>query len=481
MREGLLFLLAILLCNGSLFSQNKELLYDFTEIPQAILLNPGMNTSFSWYAGIPLASGIYGQAGTSGITVHSLFANDGLDINDKVRDRALNGMTKRDEFGGTIQIDLLHGGYRSKKNPNHFYSFGVYFESNTILYWPQDLAYLGFDGNADQLGRRFDLGHLKTRGEGLTVFHFGLNKEVDRNLTVGLRGKLYSGIYDFHSSKNSGYFVTEEGQNNLLSNTLVADMQLRTSGFEEIRAILDDEISGSVPNVITKRALLGGDLGLGVDLGFTYQLNQRTVITGSLLDLGFVYHSGDVKGYSLQGSATTEGVEVILPDAFNDPNADFWQELVDEIEALIPFEDTFNSYITFRPTQLYGSIRYNFGEPVNGDLDCDCDIGVTDADSRFQYRNAVGGQIHMINRPRGPQAALTAFYLRRVGNFMALKTTYTADKFSMTNIGLGINFQAGPVNFYVMANNLLGYQNLADSHYASFQIGLNILSWGTNR
>ncbi len=481
MRERLLLMLAVLFGIAPLFSQNKELLYDFTEIPQAILLNPGMNTSFSWYAGIPLASGIYGQAGTSGITVNSLFANDGLDINDKVRARALNGMSKRDEFGATLQIDLLHGGYRSKKNPKQFYSFGVYFESNTILYWPQDLAYLAFDGNADQLGRRFDLGHLKTRGEGLTVFHFGINREIDRKLTVGARGKIYSGIYDFHSSGNTGYFVTNEGQNNLLSNTLVADMQLRTSGFEEIRAILDNEISGSVANVITKRALLGGDLGLGIDLGFTYNLNQRTVITGSLLDLGFVYHAGDVKGYSLQGSATTEGVEIILPDAFSDPNADFWQDLVDEIEGLLPFEDNNSSYITFRPTQLYGSIRYNFGEPVNGDLDCDCDIGVTDANTRFQYRNALGGQLHMINRPRGPQAALTAFYLRRVGNFMAVKTTYTVDKFSMSNIGLGVNFQLGPVNLYAMANNLLGYQNLADSHYASFQIGLNILSWGSNR
>ncbi len=69
-----------------------------------------MQTSFSWYAGIPLTSGIYGQAATSGITVHSIFANDGLDINDKVRNRALDGMNQRDEFGATIQLDLLNGG-----------------------------------------------------------------------------------------------------------------------------------------------------------------------------------------------------------------------------------------------------------------------------------------------------------------------------------------------------------------------------------
>ena len=65
-------------------AQNKELLYDFTEIPQALLINPGMATSFSWYAGIPFASGINGQAATSGITVNDLFANDGLDFNVKV-------------------------------------------------------------------------------------------------------------------------------------------------------------------------------------------------------------------------------------------------------------------------------------------------------------------------------------------------------------------------------------------------------------
>ena len=146
-----LFLLVILMGYTTLCSQNKELLYDFTEIPQALLLNPGMEAAFSWYAGIPFTSGIYGQAGTSGITVHDLFANDGLDINDKVRTRALNGMTQRDEFGETVQVDLFNGGFRSIKNPQDFYSFGVYFETNTILYWPRDLAYLAFDGNADQL------------------------------------------------------------------------------------------------------------------------------------------------------------------------------------------------------------------------------------------------------------------------------------------------------------------------------------------
>ncbi len=184
-------------------------------------------------------------------------------------------------------------------------------------------------------------------------------------------------------------------------------------------------------------------------------------------------------GYSLQGTATTEGVEVILPDAFSDPNADFWQDLVDEIEALIPFEENTIAILLLDQRSCMVPFAIILGNLWMA-IDCDCGVGESSADNRFQYRNAVGGQLHMINRPRGPQAALTAFYLRRVGNFLSLKTTYTVDKFSFSNLGVGINVQAGPVNFYALANNLLGYRNLADSQYASFQIGLNILSWGTN-
>jgi hypothetical protein len=86
----------------------------------------------------------------------------------------------------------------------------------------------------------------------------------------------------------------------------------------------------------------------------------------------------------------------------------------------------------------------------------------------------------MMKRPRGVQAALTAFYQRRFGRTLALKTTYTIDKYSWTNIGAGLNVQAGPVNFYVLADNLLGYANIADSHHVSLQFGFNIISWNDN-
>ena len=483
MRSWLILFISIFLGANSASAQHRQILYDFLEIPQAIMLNPGMKTHYKWHAGIPLLSGISVQGATSGLAVNDIFANDGLDINDKVRDRAVFGMDTRDDVTGVYQIEVFSGGFRGKNRPENYFTFGAYHEGFVINYWPRDLAILAYLGNADQLGRRFDLSHLKIRGEILNVYHFGWNRKMSRELTLGARGKLYSGILEFNSTNNDGYFVTNEGQNNLLASTLVSDMSVRSSGVEEIRSILSDDNldrSSALARVFTKRGMLGGDLGLGLDLGFSYDLNRQTLITGSILDLGFMYHSTDVRNFTLEGSATTEGIEVILPNALLDPDADFWQDLVDEIEALIPFEENNNNYFTFRPIKIYGSIRHNFGEPALSKEDCDCTITTKDRNRYFEYTNSVGGQLFMVNRPRGPQAAVTAFYQRRFGNVLALKGTYTVDKYTFSNLGLGINLQAGPVNFYLMADNLLGYSNLAASHYASFQFGLNIISWQSN-
>ena len=468
--------LFIVLIAALLSGQNKQVLYDFDEIPQSLLLNPGVETDFQWFAGVPFLSAVSGFAGTNGITVNDIFADDGLDINDKVRDRMVAGLTSKDQFSQGLQIDLFNGGYRSAYS-GLFYSFGAYLEMDNILYWPQDYALLAFEGNADQLNRRFDLGDLKTRGSVVAVYHFGINKKLNNTLTAGVRGKLYSGITDYNATNNSGYLVNTQGQNNSIATTLSADMQLRSSGFGDLN---NAENQGTLPSTFVKRALFGGDLGLGIDLGFTYRLNERTAITGSVLDLGFIYHSGNVFKYSLNGNATVEGIQVNVLRELANLNRDFWQELVDEVEELVPFETTNSAYITFRPTQLNASIRHNFGRPIGSDEDCDCSI-VDSQNNILKYRNSAGAQVYAINRPRGPQVALTGFYLRRFGRFMAVKGTYTVDKFSRTNIGVGINFQAGPVNFYAIGDNLLSYQNIAASNYASFQLGLNIISWGGKR
>jgi len=485
MRMVCKIVLVVVFCCATTFAQNKQLLYDFYEIPQSLMINPGVKTSQKWHVGVPVISGISVQGASSGVTVNDLFANDGVDFTTKVQERLLDVMGNRDDFGSTSQIEGFTIGFRRKNRPDDYYSFGMYGEMDVISYWPKDLAILAFEGNGgNNIGRNFDLGDLNLRGEMVNVLHFGINRKVNSDLTMGIRGKLYSSVFQFQSIKNSGSFVTTQGTNNIFESAINADMQLQTAGVKGFYDIVDED-SGTtrkdVERLFSKRVLLGGNLGLGLDFGFSHQLNQQTTITGSILDLGFIYNAKDVWNYTFSGSTVTDGISVILPNDINNLDNDLWQDLIDEIDEALPHGENQEAYISWRPVKLYGSIRYDFGEGGNPLSDnCGCAVNPGGGINRDYYRNSLGGQLFMIKRPKGIQPALTGFYQRRLGRAITLKATYTMDKYSYTNVGLGTSLQMGPVNFYVLADNLLSYSNLADSHYASLQFGFNIISWNDN-
>ncbi|MEM1259084.1 MAG: DUF5723 family protein [Bacteroidota bacterium] len=483
MKKTVLFLWTVLLGTALSHAQNKQLLYDFYEIPQSLLLNPGVKTPYKWHTGIPFLSGFSLQAGTSGITVNDLFADDGIDFTTKFRERAINGMRKNDDFGGSGTVELFNVGFRRRNHPSDYVSFGMYGEGFIAQYWPEDLAVLAFEGNANNLNRRFSLNQIVSQGEAVNVFHVGLNRRLNSKWTIGGRAKIYSSVFEFRSANNDGYFVTTQGEDNILRNTLVADVTLRTSGVQEILDILDEDSNttgADLANLLLRRSLLGGNLGLGFDIGFTHAFGRNSYITASLLDVGFIYHTNAIKNYTLKGAASNEGIEIILPEDLTDFNTEIWQELIDDIEEQVPFENNEESYITLRPVKLNASFRYNFGERNPKTKSCKCSIKTVSRVENLDYVNAMGGQLFMMNRARGPQAALTAFYQRRLGNALVIKSTYTIDKYTFSNVGLGLNLQTGPLNFYVLADNLLGYSNIPDSRYASLQFGFNIISWNGN-
>jgi hypothetical protein len=45
-----------LLISISCLSQNKQILYNFTSVPQSLMINPGADVSYKFYFGVPLMS-----------------------------------------------------------------------------------------------------------------------------------------------------------------------------------------------------------------------------------------------------------------------------------------------------------------------------------------------------------------------------------------------------------------------------------------
>ena len=86
----------------------------------------------------------------------------------------------------------------------------------------------------------------------------------------------------------------------------------------------------------------------------------------------------------------------------------------------------------------------------------------------------VGVQFYAIKRPKAIQTALSFFYVRRLLRNLTLKSTWTMDALSWTNLGLAVVGDLGPINVYLAADHLLGYSNLAKARGASIQFGMNI-------
>ena len=312
----------------SLFSQNKEVLYGLDETPQALLLNPGTRISNAFHIGIPLMSHFHFNGGSSGISAYDIFQKSSVDINTRIRNK-ISELDGRDFFTATQQLDILNFGWKNKQE--FYFSGGVYQEFDFIFYFPKDLAVLAWEGNSDYIGKKFDLGEVNTRGDLLMVYHLGATKRWSKKLTIGARAKIYSSLLSFSSTDNSGTFETRisESGNNIYEHIINANLSLNTSG---IASLIDLEDSSQAPNKILNRAFLNGNLGLGIDLGATYEINEKLTASASFIDLGVIFHSKDVESYTINGEYTLDGIELLFPPlGTSDTSPPYYDDLIDEI------------------------------------------------------------------------------------------------------------------------------------------------------
>ncbi len=450
-------LIFILWVSVNCFSQNRQIVYNFTSVPQSMLSNPGSDVSYNWFVGIPLLSGFSANAGSSSFSVYDLFADNGIDFNAKLRDVVFS-TSRDDKVIANEQLEIFSGGFRlGDWQSNSYISFGMYQELDVLTYMPKDYAILLLDGNKDYLGKVFDMGDLNARGELISVFHLGYHKKVNEKLILGARGKIYSSIFNVSSTKNSGYFYTIQGTNSVYDQVISANGLVNTSGLTNYI----DNYSGNAKSDIVSKAFLGGNLGLGLDLGLTYYPKENLQFTASLIDIGFISHTKEIESYRWKGYYNYVG---LTPDFVLSNSND----ILDEFNEAIPLDTLHTKYTTWRPLKFNSSIQYSFGDGRSSDCNCT-------GENEKKYTNSVGAQLFAMSAPRTPLMALTAFYRRQIFDSLEMKATYTVDSFSAKNIGLGLSTTLGKVNFYILADNLLEYKDISKANSLSFQLGFNII------
>lgn len=453
---------------GILFcqAQNKQLLYNANGLPQSLLNNPGANVNFDGHIGVPLLSKFHISVGSSGVNLFDIFDDSKPDVNRKVS-AAIRRLTRNDYFTLHQQLEILSFGWRLDNG--QYLSAGVYQEMDMFAYFPKDPALLVNEGNNAYLNVPFDFSDVSFTGEIMTVYHLGVNKKINKKLTVGVRGKLYSGIFNVASTNNSGKFITRDDLNTPNFYRHFAEninIRVNTSGYASLNNT-GMTVKESTAELL-KRSFFGGNIGAGIDLGATYNLADNFRLTASVLDIGIMYQQHDVENYLYYGDYETDGIEPLFPDvAPNSNTIPYWDIFEDAVDRNLKDETLNENYTTWRPVKFNAAIEFGFEEMLEV-----CDYRKTY--KRRNY-NLIGMHLFGVKRPRTMNYALTTYYDRKFSNNFRAKVSYTIDDFSYYNVGLLVSKKIKKFNFYIAADNLAGYLNLAKSQSASIQFGMQFI------
>jgi hypothetical protein len=437
-------------------AQNKQVLYDFAELPQTLLSNPGAETNYKFHFGLPLMSGLSIDLGSSGAVLTDVFAYDNINIDNKIS-TLLNNLTTTDFVKFNSQIEVLNGGFRT--NTKTYISFGFYNEIDAISYYPKDFFILFSEGNNPHLNKSFSASQLLYKLDVLGVIHAGVSRKINDKLTAGGRFKIYSSALNIESSNNTGTFTTVLGTDNIYKHYFSnININARSSGLFNEDEVIEDS------DTYVNNTFFGGNLGIGFDFGATYHINQQLEFSGSVLDLGFINHKKNIKNTTAKGNFIFEGVEFQY-----DPNnpINYWGQIDSNFRKQLPTAENQESYISWRPVKLNASLKYSFGE-IRSKI-------CYDNTYKDFYTDAIGVQLYSIFRPLSPQLALTGFYQKSITHKIHTKVTYTIDDFSYANIGAGLSAQFGKVNLYGMLDNILEYRNLSSANSISLQVGFNVI------
>ncbi len=406
-------------------AQNQNILYDFDQLPQTLLLNPGAEVDYNKHVGIPLMSNIFGQVGAT-----NTFGNfSDLDVN------------KGDFFKLNQQIEVVNAGFRFK-NPSYYLSFGMYSE---------------LDGGGNIGNGNIDQKYFK--GDLSGIFHVGISKRMNNRLTIGTRLKFISGNLNASEQINPDEYHIGFSNPNYLQYFKDLGILFDSSGISIPGTnTIFDGIAKLAPSLFFAE---GAGMGMGIDFGFTYRASKNITVMASALDLDFIPYSNKYIIYVFDENSSN-----------NKPS----------------YTEEFN-YNAFRSPRINASVKYKFYKnkrdrhTVFRNVYCDYNAirDVSTDEVGIQAYSYFGkdkidwaGTSSDYSLEKIDWAA-TAYYIKDFNKYLSAKLTYTYNKYYAKNIGLGVSTHINLFNLYFTVDNLLNLPQINDSKYQTFQFGMNLI------
>ena len=426
-------------------AQQDLTLFNFTDIPQSSYSNPANQFNGKFFIGLPVLSSSYYSLSNSGFAYSDFIKKDGdslrLDFNSMI-----SGLEEENFMSINTKIDLISFGFKVGKQTQIM--FNVTENINFRFNYTKDLmtfihkGNLAFDNNtADCTGTAFSANYYREYG-------VSLSHQFSDKLRVGARLKYLYGLANLDTKRSDLKLTTDP---NTYALTATSDILINTSGNT-------DFLSSS--NLTGKDGFVSGtgNRGFGVDLGVNYELNEKLSLNASVLDLGFINWNSNTTNYLInKGRSYFDGIEI---DAFS-PQDDTtgtssYDRLVDSLEVAFNVQETNKSYTNPLVGRIYMGANYKFNEKL-----------------------VFGGLIQSEFYKRNIKPSLTLSTNYKVSKWIGVAASYSMINRSFNNLGVGININHGPVQIYIVSDNILSGFRPQHARHAQVRAGINFIFGST--
>ena len=431
---------AILATASTTFAQMSSTLYFMDQNPLIHNFNPSFQPTDKMYIGMPGLSLVSVNAGNSKLAFEDIYVPRTIDgknttvlfLHPEATNELRNVMNKispRDRIFADYNIQLLNFGMRIKEKSYVSFSLSNRMEMNTIF--PKELfkAALMSEENGSESEYSFGLGKFSSTMNCYSELAFGYSYAFSEKFQMG--GKLkflipHAGYrtdfkdMDLYVSKDEWRFTGE------------GEVDASMPGLE----IYQDE-EGKIDSVDFNDDLKAKDFtkskgaGLALDFGVTYNPIKSVKLSASLLDLGFIHYSKELHKIKKNEDFIYNGLKYGIDDIHKRDSADLWEPYEEMLDNMYVVDESegYNSMLTAKA--LLG-VEYSF----------------------FENKMSVGAlsKTYFLRGCASEEFMLAYNY--RPNRIVSASASYTVTNGMFSNIGLGVNLNLGPVNFFLAADQI---------------------------
>lgn len=422
---------------GQMNAQSGLTLYNFNAVPQNLHMNPGYDQQARLWIALPAISGIYVGYHNSAFTPFDLLEK-GSDVNENL-DNIITNLEDNSQLALRNEIDLIGIGFRTKVG---FFTVGARLTNEYTTDYPKDLMLFARFGNTAPDLRAANLSDWDFELESRYDYYIGWqSKFLEDKLSVGVRAKYIFGMANVYAERTNFSIVTQDDSKLILD----TDVLIKTAGA--VNFINE----GGFKNINYTETMFPDNKGFAFDLGGTYDINEQIQVSASVLDIGSITWAANNYDLVSKGRFEFEGVDADL--AADEPiNENFFDDLQDSLFKALEFDTVAGqSYTRSLSPRMFIGATYSFNEKHS--------VGVL-VQSRFfsgdMYNN------YSFN------------YVGRVSRAFQYTVSYSIINNTFNNIGAGISTRLGPVQLYLVSDNVFHMVFPSNLQTTNLRVGLNL-------